>query len=201
MTAAQLLALTAFLTSSGPGVYFVSRGPPAQVDTLADAFGGLEVVDRSQCSMANCNAAQCNAAQNVLDDAGSPCSTKFIVCPIRSGPRIRAIALDAGTDLGTSKYPAVRVIAERCPAAGAGFSIGVPVDVNDWPVFAVALATPGCVRAPVAGGTACQRSEGDGGFRYFGAGNVFPAALSNGDPSCQPVGCTVFFGDNPDVDL
>jgi hypothetical protein len=58
-----------------------------------------------------------------------------------------------------------------------------------------------CVRAPLDGGTDCQRMGTDrfGGPRYFGAGNAFPVGLAIGT-QCEPCPCTVMFGNNPAVD-
>lgn len=59
-----------------------------------------------------------------------------------------------------------------------------------------------CVRAPLDGGTDCLRDDGLGlgPRRFFGTGNVFPAAQAAGS-NCEPVECTVTYGDNPDTSL
>ena len=168
-----------------------------------------DFVDRDTCTLSACNAAACVAAQNHIDDAGYPCVVKFASCNTRINARLRAAAAANGVTLGAAKYQRLRVGVEICdvdagpnviPAKSKTF--GLALDDAGWPLLGTVVAqTPPCVRAPLAGGTGCQRSEGDGGFRYFGAGNVFPAALSNSDPSCQPVECSVFFGDDPNEAL
>lgn len=198
---ARLLALAALVSSLVAGTVIFVNWNTGEVNGTIDSFGALELVDRSQCTMAACGAAQCTQANAILADAGSSCLTRLVECPFRIGPRIRAIGADAGVTFGPQKYQRVRLIALRCPAAGGGFSFGVPTDDNGWPIYAVTPGvTPACVRAPVAGGVTCTRAELDGGQRYFGAGNVFPAAEARGT-GCQPVECTVMAGDDPDVDL
>lgn len=66
---------------------------------------------------------------------------------------------------------------------------------------AVANDAPDCVRAPLDGGLTCLRDlhDGDGG-RWFGTGNVFPVAQAAGS-NCEPVGCSVMAGDDPDTSL
>lgn len=73
-------------------------------------------------------------------------------------------------------------------------------------VTAVAALQPtakpriGCVRAPIDGGTDCQRVGAliDGGAAYFGAGNVFPAQQAAGD-QCEPAPCRGTFHKSPDL--
>jgi hypothetical protein len=197
----RLLAIAAVAAAAVAGsVLFINwdTGRVAQ-----QPQGAFEFLDRSQCQLgAACNAAQLRVANAIWADAGSSCSARFANCDVRVGAQARAWAADAGLTLGPQNYQRLRFLGALCPAADGGQNFTVPMGDDGLPQFmSIAQQTPGCVRAPVAGGTSCQRSEGDGGFRYFGAGNVFPAALSNGDPSCQPVGCSVFFGDNPDIDL
>jgi hypothetical protein len=65
----------------------------------------------------------------------------------------------------------------------------------------LSVDAPDCVRAPLDGGLTCLRDLGDGdGGKYFGRGNVFPVSQAAGS-NCEPVGCSVFYGDDPDVTL
>lgn len=88
-------------------------------------------------------------------------------------------------------------------AAAAAMTVGVSISSDDPDPASL----QGCVQAPLDGGGNCLGRWEDPfhgrrlGWRYNGAGNAFPARDSNGDPSCEPVGCAVLFGDNPDVDL
>jgi hypothetical protein len=197
----RLLAIAAAALSAGAGAVLFINWDTGQV--ARQPQGAFEFLDRTQCQLGvACNAALCVDANNVWADAGSNCTARFASCTVRVGAQARAWAADAGLTLGPQRYQKLRFVGALCPAQGGGQNFTIPMGDDGLPQFvSVVQQTPDCVRAPVAGGTSCQRSEGDGGFRYFGAGNVFPAAQSNGDPSCQPVGCSVFFGDNPDTDL
>ncbi|MBK7865210.1 MAG: hypothetical protein IPJ65_42755 [Archangiaceae bacterium] len=196
----RLLALAAALSAAGAGsLLLVNRDTGEPVTAPPGAF---EILNRSACSVAACNANLCNQAENVLADAGSTCTTRLVTCDVRVGAQARAWATANGLTLGPQRYQRLRFVGLRCPGADGGSSFGVPMGDDGLPQFAsLAQQTPLCVRAPVAGGTSCQRSERDGGFRFFGSGNVFPATESNGDPSCKPVGCSVLFGDDADRDL
>ena len=170
--------------------------------TVSAPPGAFELLNRESCNVGACAAGACTQANNLLADAGSSCTTRLITCDVRVGAQARAWAADAGVSLGAKRYQRLRFIGLRCPGADGGFAMGIPMGDDGLPQFMqVAQQTPLCTRAPVAGGTGCQRSERDGGFRFFGSGNVFPAAESNGDPSCEPVGCSVLFGDDADRDL
>jgi hypothetical protein len=87
----------------------------------------------------------------------------------------------------------------RCPAQGGGFAYDIPTTDAGWPLYMVSTTTPRCARAPLDGGTACLRDDGSGP-RFFGTGNVFPAAQAAG-ANCDQVECTVLYGDNPDTSL
>lgn len=197
---ARLLALATLVVSLGAGVVVFVNWDTGEVDRTIDNFGAFEVMDRASCSTAACNTAQCVQAQNILADAGSPCVPRFVDCDFRVGQRVRNLAVDAGAQLGPQKYQRLRLVALRCPAADGGNAFGVPFDDNGWPIYAVATATPRCVRAPLDGGLNCRRVLPDGGTRFFGTGNVMPAAEATG-AQCEAVGCSVMFGDNPDTDL
>lgn len=197
----KLLALAAVLSAFGAGTVVFMNWENGTVERVIADTGSWQAVDRSSCATSACNAPACTVAQNHLTDAGSPCVPRFIDCDFRITQHMRDLAAIAGDTLGAQTYQRLRVIALRCPAAGGGFSFGVPFSDAGWPVFASVLQqTPLCVRARVNGTGTCTRDEHDGGSRYFGAGNVFPAADAVG-PDCEPVGCSVFFGDNPDVSL
>lgn len=197
---ARLLALAALVGSLGAGVVVFVNWNTGEVDRTIDSFGVFEVVDRSSCSTSACNTAQCTAAQNILIDAGSVCVPRFADCDFRIGQKVRNLAADAGAQLGPQKYQRLRLIALRCPAADGGVAFGVPFDDNGWPIYAVATQTPRCVRAPLDGGLNCRRALSDGGTRFFGTGNVMPSTEATG-AQCEPVGCSVVYGDNPDTDL
>lgn len=202
MTRAQLLGAATLLVglAAGSVVYFSGSSATTDLDSLTGGLGLLDLVDRSQCSVAVCNAPACTAAKNILQDAGSPCTVGFVDCSVRVGPVARAISADAGLVLSSALYQPLRLVGMRCPVDG-GFTYGVPVDDAGWPLFALSLRVPGCVRAPLDGGTNCLRDlhDGDGG-RWFGTGNVFSAANAAGS-NCDQVECTVIYGDDPDQTL
>lgn len=197
-------AVLAAGVAGGAGVVVFVNWESGDVERVVVDIDGWQMLDRDSCSARACGANQCDVARNHLADAGlSQCDPRFAACDWRVSSKMRTCLERNGVTLGPKKYHRVELLALRCPVAGGGFSWGVPVDDAGCPIWASSSAevTPRCVRAPVAGGTGCQRSVGDGGFRYFGAGNVFPAALSNSHASCEPVNCTVLYGDDPAVDL
>lgn len=189
---ARLLALAAFLAAAaGGGIYFVNFNT-ATVDRLSDGFGALEVIDRSQCTMANCNAAACNQAANILADAGSACTLKLVDCPIRLGPRARAMAADAGVIFSASKYQQVRLIAMRCAGVG-GPNFAVPVDDNGWPSFATTPVALTCAWKPVGGSNCVRLDGGDPGNentmqpgQFVGAGCVLKSCWEFAGDSSAP---------------
>lgn len=190
---ARLLALAAAVSAAGAGSLLLVDWDTGQPVTYPP--GGFEVLDRSDCTPSVCGLAACDRANDVLADAGDPCRARLVTCDVRIGATARAWLSDAGLALGPKPYQRVQFIGLRCPAVDGGFAFGVPMDDHGLPQFMRATAvTPRCVRATAAG---CQRSERDGGFRFFGLGNVFPASESNGHASCEAVGCSVFFGDDP----
>lgn len=197
----RLLALAVAVIGAGAGTVLLVDWDTGQV---VDARpGAFEFLDRSACSQSACGASLCVQANDVLADAGSACTTRFGTCDFRVGARARAWAADAGLTLGPSRYQRLRLVGLRCPAVDGGFAFGVPMDDAGMPQFAsVTQLTPLCVRAPLDGGTDCKKlgAEVDGGARFIGTGNVFPAAAAAG-AQCEPVACSVFFGDDPSVDL
>lgn len=198
---ALLLALAAFLKLQGAGsLSFVDWTTTQQVEPPRNA---LTFTNKENCTVAVCNDTLCVQANNVLADAGQPTSTtRLITCPIRVGQGLRNWAADAGITVGPAKYQTLRFVGLRARGWDGGFAMGIPMDDNGLPQFSSLTATTlPCVRAPVSGGTGCKRSTRDGGFAYFGAGNVFPSSESNGHASCEPVNCSVMYGDNPDTDL
>lgn len=200
---ARLLALAAVLAAlAGGAVKFLNWSDATTADAFTGGVGLLEIIDRSKCSVAACNATTCKQAQAILDDAGTPCTVGFVDCSVRIGAPARALAADAGFAFGPQSYQRVRLIGMRCAADGGGFAYGVPVTDAGWPIFAVTTTTPLCVRAPLDGGTSCLRAGAllDGGAKFFGTGNVFPATQAAGS-NCQPVECGVVFGDDPNVTL
>jgi len=163
---------------------------------------------------------------------GVACNPRIIVCHERVNPRLRNRLADAGyptnrkyarvarqaqlcsnPDGGVSELivPGFEYLSNandeaqlpspsRCSisacAAITGFCGTGPKSV------ALAPGASGWVRAPLDGGQACKRSEYDGGFRWFGRGNVFPSSESNGSARCEEVtGGTIIYGDDPLADL
>lgn len=199
---ARLLALAAALSILAAGrVVFLNWNTATSLDALTGGVGLLETIDRSKCSVAACNAAACTTAQGILNDAGTPCTVGFVDCSVRIGATARAMAADAGFTFGPASYQRVRLIGMRCAVDG-GFAYTVPVTDAGWPIFAVTITTPLCVRAPLDGGSSCLRAGAapDGGARFFGTGNVFPASQAAGS-HCDAVECGVVFGDDPNVTL
>jgi hypothetical protein len=201
MTRAQLIAVAVAVTALGAGTvrFFTAQSGSPQFDTFVGGAGMLEILDRSKCTVAACNAPLCQQAQAALDDAGQPCTVGFVDCSVRLGTTARAIAADAGAALSSSSYVRARLVGMRCSAIDGGFAYAVPVDDAGWPVYMVNVTTPLCVRAPLDGGNTCLRDDGSGP-RFFGTGNVFPAAQASGT-NCDQVECTVVYGDDPAVSL
>lgn len=196
----KLLALALALSALGAGVIVFARWESGSIDPTLESAGSLEVVLKSNCTTSACSTTDCIQAQNVLTDAGSACVPRVADCDFRVGPRLRALATDAGVTLGPKKYQRLRMIALRCPGSDGGFVFGVPTNDAGWPVYSAVQTAPTCVRAPLDGGSGCRKVLPDGGSVFFGTGNVFPAARSTGT-QCEQVACSVIFGDNPDTDL
>lgn len=202
MTRAQIIAVAAALSALTAGtIVFLTSDADTGIDGTLTAPAMFQMLDRSQCTPSACNAPACNLAKAVLLDAGQPCTVGFANCSARIGPIARAFAADAGVLLPPSLYQRLGFIAMRCTVPG-GFTYGVPVNDAGWPLFGVQVMTPLCVRAPLDGGNTCLRAGGelDGGNRFFGTGNVFPAGQAAGS-NCEPVECTVLAGEDPDVSL
>lgn len=198
----RLIAFATAVSLLGGGAALFFNWESATVEfTVADT-GSWEQVDRSSCTASACVGSnqRCAVAQNHLTDAGSSCTPRFIECDFRVSQRMRNCFADAGASLGAAKYQRVQLIALRCPGVDGGLAFGVPFDDAGCPIDAEAIVTPPCVRAPLDGGLNCRRDELDGGSRFFGTGNVFPASLAVGT-QCEPVACRVMFGDNPDTDF
>lgn len=199
MNKPRLIALAAVVSAAGAGSIIFANwdtGLPVQAPP-----GAFEILNKSTCTQAACGALLCLQANDVLADAGSSCTTRLGTCDFRVGQQARDWAADAGLTLGPQRYQRLRLVGLRCAGADGGFSFGIPMDDTGFPQFAsVAQQTPLCVRAPLDGGGNCNRDEHDGGSRFFGKGNVFPAGDAIGS-SCEPVNCTVMYGDNADVDL
>jgi hypothetical protein len=196
----KLLALAATLTALGAGAVVFLNWNDGTVERVIVANGSWEAVDRDSCTAGACTTQQCTAASNHLADAGSPCVPRFVDCDYRISQRMRDLASGAGVVLGPQKYQRLRLIALRCPGADGGLTFGVPLDDAGWPFYAAAVTPPMCVRAPLDGGLGCTRRLADGGTRFHGTGNVMPVDAGVG-AQCEAVGCTVFYGDDPDVDL
>lgn len=199
MNRARLIALASAVAAAGAGSLVLVNWDTAQ--PISAPPGAFELLDRSKCTVAACGANLCLQANDVLADAGSACTSRLVTCDVRIGQQARDWAADAGLVLGPQRYQRLRFVGLRCAGADGGFSFGVPMDDTGMPQFAsVAQQTPLCVRAPLDGGhLGCRRDEHDGGSRDFGRGNVFPAV--DGVGTCEPVQCSVMYGDDPEVDL
>lgn len=146
------------------------------------------------------------ALRNVLADAGDvlPAGKRYAMlarqarrCPNLDGgvdELVRAVRADPSQADSDFDLPDP----ERCRDFACAVAPGFCAQGNRY--VRVASQAPDCVRAPVAGGTTCQRAELDGGQRYFGAGNVFPAGEARGT-GCEPVACTTIAGDDPNTTL
>ncbi len=201
----RLVAIVAALSAAGLGagaIVFVNWND-ATIERVIVDVDGWTLMERDSCVPRACALTSCVQAQNHLTDAGSTCVPRLVACDWRITQGIRDAAAAAGVTLGPKKYQRLELGTLRCPGEDGGFTWTVPRADSGWPVIAdvVPEVTPRCVRAPLDGGALCQRSERDGGFRYFGAGNVFLSSESNGHAQCEPCGCSVMYGDNPDVDL
>lgn len=195
----RVIAISLVLLAAGAGTIIAFNWESApQVEAV---FGAdWDFVDRDSCELSPCNAAACVAAQNFIDDAGFPCNVKFAACSVRVNARLRAAALANGISMSAAKYQHLKLGVEICTVDG-GRTFGLALDDAGWPLLGtVATSTPPCARAPLDGGTDCRRSEGDGGSRFYGTGNVFPAGLAVG-AQCDAVECSVFFGDDPATSL
>lgn len=167
--------------------------------------------------------------QTVAAGITTDCAARIIVCPERIGPALRARLAAAGDVLPAGKkYAKVAINGWQCPNPDGGvvevvaaalqkalsnddYELPDPNRCSSLPCSAIAGfcasgqlavrlasvggAVPGCVRAPYDGGTDCLRTGA-----FFGAGNVFPVGQSTGT-QCEPVECTVLFGDDPSADL
>lgn len=165
------------------------------------------------------------APMAVLYDAGlgADCTAGVIRCPVHLSDSAVARALDAGLLLArpTQRYVRAETLRYDCPdrmiiplLAAFGVSksgdphlqvvqrdrceLG-PCTATCAKAFPLTFIAPPCVRAPADGGV-CWRSDGDGGARDFGVGNVFPVGEAVGS-GCEAVECGVYAGDDPGVTL
>ena len=134
-----------------------------------------------------------------LVDAGFPPGPKKYArvvrqafkCPPTDGGSLSELIVPGFERFTTDNDGAETPDPSRCvdkPCADyAGFCGNGPKNVR------LASDPPDCVRAPM-GNSTCTRSEGDGGFRFFGEMNVFDKSLAGGS-GCEAVGCTIFGGD------
>jgi hypothetical protein len=200
----RLLAIIAALSAAGIGggaLVFVQWNEPHSIEHVVVNVQDWDLMDSTSCDPRACNTAACTTAQNHLTDAGSACVTRLVACDWRITPRMRTAAAESGVTLGPKKYQRLEVGALRCPGADGGFAWAVPLTDAGWPVVSdVVAVTPRCVRAPHDGGLGCNRRLDDGGLRFFGTGNVMPADAGVG-AQCEPVGCSIIFGDDPSEDL
>jgi hypothetical protein len=205
MTRAQLILLAIAVSGAVAGTVLLIQASTGQ--QVQAPPGTFEVIDRSSCTQNACGAPLCVTANNIMADAGLSCTAQLITCDMRVGQQARDWAAANSLTLGPQRYQRLRIVGARCAVDG-GFAWGIPLDDNGLPQFvSVAQVTPLCVRAPLDGGTDCLRAGFSGidgttptAPAFFGTGNVFPASLSSGT-QCEPVACSVMFGDNPDVSL
>lgn len=194
----RITAISLALLAASAGAIIVFNWNTATQDLVFST--DWDFVDKSTCDVTPCDAGACDSAQAIIDDAGFPCNVKFAACNVRVNARLRAAAAANGLTLSVAKYQHIRVPVEICTVDG-GRTFGLALDDAGWPILgAVVTSTPPCVRAPLDGGLACRRDEGDGGSLFLGTGNVFSASLAVGS-GCEPVECSIFFGDNSDTDL
>lgn len=208
----RIIAISTALLGLAAGTIAFFNWETGEIVKLYDQ--DWEFIDREKCDLNPCVLPACVTAQNHINDAGLPCVIRLASCEMRINPRIRAAAVINGVTLGPQKYQTLRFGVERCnvpprcigdaiPDGGclgfmtpAGSTFGIAVDDSGWPMLAsVAQVTPPCVRAPLDGGINCLR---DG--RFIGTGNVFPSSRASGT-QCEPVECSIIFGDDPDRDL
>lgn len=199
----RLLAIVSAMTAAGLGagaLVFVQWHEPHSIEHMVLDVQNWSLMDSDSCVPRACNTTPCVTAQNHLTDAGTGCVTRLVACDWRVTPRMREAAAESGVTLGPKKYQRLELGVLRCSGADGGFAWAVPLNDAGWPVVSdVVEVTPRCVRAPT-GNSTCLRAETDGGSRFFGELNVFPAGEARGT-GCEACGCAVVFGDNPDTDL
>lgn len=150
-----------------------------------------------------------------LADAGvGTCPVRLVTCNWRVDADGASVLEDAGISVGRG-YRTLGARVRVCTngirdvvfpplpqRAGALAALAVPdldsCTVDPDPGGALWRAAPSaCVAAPLDGGRLCRRTERDGGFRWFGAGNRMLRGESNGHATCEDVPCVVFAGDAP----
>lgn len=160
----------------------------------------------------------------LLTDGGISGPTHVATCPVRIDPDCVARAAAAGIAVKTNdrlKLPVARVVMPdggvmiQLPPMQAGV-IRECIQVKDWadctlvpaasdavtagrwglPLpFSKTGVVPACVRRRA--GVACKFT--DGGLP--GALNVFPRAQAQNPAVCEACECSIFLGENPEVDL
>lgn len=202
MTKPQLVAFAAALSLVGAGVWRWNTG----TSTLDQNWppGGIEILNRADCTVAACNAPLCLAANNHLADAGSSCVTELATCPTRIGAYGRAWLADAGFTVPTQRYVRARLVGLKCPAVGGGFAHAPPVDDGGVPMFAsFAQVVPPCRRRDGGDLPNCHSVFWDGGSAtdYSDTGNVMQPGAFVDPGGCEAVECAVMAGDHPETDL
>lgn len=81
----------------------------------------------------------------------------------------------------------------RFPDGGKGYVVEVLTDAGS---VELRTTTAKCVRAPFMN-TTCLHREPDGGARFIGEYNRFPASEAAGS-GCESVACSVYVGENAD---
>lgn len=147
-----------------------------------------------------------------LADAGvASCPVRLVTCNWRIDDDGAAVLLDAGLSVPRG-YRTLAARVRVCLGEDGGRDVILPplpqragalaalaspdldsCTVDADPGGALWRAAPSrCVAAPADGGQLCRRTERDGGFRYFGAGNRMERSESNGHATCEDVPCARF---------
>ncbi len=107
--------------------------------------------------------------------------------------------VDVGPLVAVTNERPMESRAVRLPDGGRGYAYPA-TGPDGGPVLVLTDVAP-CVR--LAAGmpeASCRRRTPDGGSRTFGTLNRFPASESVGG-GCQPVACSVVFGENADEEI
>ena len=164
-----------------------------------------------------------------LVDAGIT-ATHVATCHVRLSAECVAVANDAGYPLHTHERLRFPVSMLVLPDGGRDvtlppMNLGVArrcVEVVDWAdcAFVTAAAAPvvaalwgqplafttlgavkKCVRPKFDAGLACNRVQADGGVYSFGDRNAFPVGEAFAPATCESIECSIYLGEDPEVDL
>jgi hypothetical protein len=165
-----------------------------------------------------------------LADAGYTAPTHVATCPVRVSPECVVAANDAGHQVRTNdrlRFPvAIRVLSDggrdvQMPPMNLGI-VARCIEVTNWadcaldtpatyPVVAALLGqqlpfsavgvVKKCVRPKFDAGLTCLRRDADGGAYSFGDRNVMQRTDAVDPLQCEPVECSIVYGDDPESDL